>query len=178
MENSKTRELVREIGTYAMMALVLICTCLYFLYSWQTKKQEREDAEARVQLEQQQRELKRRAESKSQHPVGHRMACLIRALVLRAILPPVHPDLFRLPEAFPCGKLFQYAHPPFDHRCAACRPLLSFGLPTFRRRLFPGQFRRPFLLTPLLLSDGREGETPCACGSSPPGGRGGRAGFG
>lgn len=60
MEDSKTRELVREIGTYAMMALVLICTCLYFLYSWQTKKQEREDAEARVQLEQQQRELKRR----------------------------------------------------------------------------------------------------------------------
>ena len=60
MEDSKTRELVREIGTYAMMALVLICTCLYFLYSWQTKKQEWEDAEARVQLEQQQRELKRR----------------------------------------------------------------------------------------------------------------------
>lgn len=60
MENSKTRELIREVGTYAMMALVLICTCLYFLYSWQTKKQERKEAEARAQLEQQQREMKRR----------------------------------------------------------------------------------------------------------------------
>ncbi len=60
MENSKTRELVREIGTYAMMALVLICTCLYFLHSWQTKKQERKEAETRAQLEQQQREMKRR----------------------------------------------------------------------------------------------------------------------
>lgn len=60
MESSKTRELVREVGTYAMMALVLICTCLYFLYSWQTKKQERKEAEARAQLEQQQREMKRR----------------------------------------------------------------------------------------------------------------------
>lgn len=60
MESSKTRELIREVGTYAMMALVLICTCLYFLYSWQTKKQERKEAEARAQLEQQQREMKRR----------------------------------------------------------------------------------------------------------------------
>lgn len=60
MENSKKRELIREVGTYAMMALVLICTCLYFLYSWQTKKQERKEAEARAQLEQQQREMKRR----------------------------------------------------------------------------------------------------------------------
>lgn len=60
MENSKTRELIREVGTYAMMALVLICTCLYFLYSWQTKKQERKEAETRAQFEQQQREMKRR----------------------------------------------------------------------------------------------------------------------
>lgn len=60
MENSKTRELVREVGIYAMMALVLICTCLYFWYSWHTKQQERKDAEARIQLEQQQREMKRR----------------------------------------------------------------------------------------------------------------------